>query len=272
MKADLHAHTFYSDGVYSPKELIEIAVSQKVDCFALTDHDSVFGCDEIQKYAKDYPIHVISGMELSTVFNNHSCHIVCLFPNNVVPQELIDFSYQMKEHRKQRAIQMMQRIHDIYHLKVDIDALIAENEIITRANMFYQIAKLNHMTQKEAEQYADTSSKAYIPSTKMSTAEGIAFAKSCGCLTILAHPCLLPKEDVEEIVKLCVEGIEVRYPKNKLGDEEFFSSLALKYHLYPSAGSDFHGDKGTKHAMIGTCTIEQDLLYPILERLGIQWK
>ena len=51
MKIDLHNHTKYSDGLYTPEELINIAIKEGVGCFAITDHDSVFSCDEIQEAA-----------------------------------------------------------------------------------------------------------------------------------------------------------------------------------------------------------------------------
>lgn len=271
MKIDLHNHSVYSDGLFTPKELIDIAIKEQVDVFALTDHDSVFGCDELQELSKNSSVKVISGMELSTEYKNCSVHIVCLFPKNQVPQELLEFSKRKKEERKKRAIQMMQNVERIYGLKVDIPALIAENEVITRANMLYQIAKLNHLTQKEAEPYVDKTSKAYIPSTKLQTKDGVKFVKDLGCLTILAHPCLLPRNLVEEIVQFGVDGIEVNYPKNKDDDEVYFRKLAEKYHLFASAGSDFHGDSGTKHAMMGTSTLSEQEFLPIQERLCLEW-
>ncbi|MCM1130512.1 MAG: PHP domain-containing protein [Roseburia sp.] len=271
MKIDLHNHTSYSDGLYTPKELLEIAKREHVDCFALTDHDSVFGCEEIQSYAKECNIHVLSGMELSTEYKGHSVHIVCLFKNNIVPQELIDFSNSKKEERKERAIKMMEKIKEIYQVKIDMRALLEENEVITRANMCYNIAKCNNISEREAEIYVDHKSKAYIPSTKLSVQEGLAMVKKAGCLTILAHPCLLPKAIVEEIISMGFDGIEIRYPKNQEGDEEYFRRLALKYNLLISAGSDFHGDHGTKHAMIGASTLNEEEFRPIQERLEILW-
>lgn len=270
MKIDLHTHSYYSDGLYSPKELIELAKKQQVGCFALTDHDSVFGCDEIQKLAKGSSITVLNGMELSTEYKNKSVHIVCLFPHNEVPKQLVDFSYQKKEERKNRAIQMMNNIHEIYGLKIDIPLLLKESKVITRANMAYQLAKLNDMTLKEVEPFVDKDSKAYIPSTKLDLKEGLKFVKACGCLTILAHPCLLPSQIVEEIASFDIDGIEVYYPKNKVGDEAFFLELAKKHQLLISAGSDFHGDAGTKHAMLGTKTINEQQAKPIFERLGLR--
>ncbi|MDE7161320.1 MAG: PHP domain-containing protein [Anaeroplasmataceae bacterium] len=271
MKIDLHNHTTYSDGVFSPKNLVDIARREKVEVFALTDHDSVFGCEEIQQYAKQVGQKVISGMELSTDYKGYSVHIVCLFPKNKVPQGLIDFSYQKKEERKNRAIQMMQNIKDIYHLNMDIEELVKENEVITRANMGYHLAKYNAMSQKEVEPYIDQKSKAYIPSTKLSVEDGIQMVKKFGCLTILAHPCLLPRNIVEELMEFSFDGIEARYPKNQENDEAYFKDLAQKYNLLISAGSDFHGDQGTKHAMIGTSYLSEDEFKPILERLAIEW-
>lgn len=271
MKIDLHNHTSYSDGLYTPKELLEIAKREHVDCFALTDHDSVFGCEVIQAYAKEYNIHVLSGMELSTDYKGHSVHIVCLFKKNIVPRELIDFSHSKKEERKERAIKMMEKIKKIYKVKIDMKDLLEENEIITRANMCYNIAKCNNISEREAEVYVDHKSKAYIPSTKLSVQEGLAMVKKAGCLTILAHPCLLPRSIVEEIISMGFDGIEIRYPKNQEGDEKYFKGLALKYNLLISAGSDFHGDHGTKHAMIGTATLNEEEFRPIQERLEILW-
>ena len=272
MKIDLHNHSNYSDGLYSPEELIKIAIKQGVDCFALTDHDSVFGCDEIQEAAKKYNINVISGMELSTYYKGEPVHIVCLFKNNIVPEKLLEFSINKKNERTERAIKMMTAIRDIYGVKVDIDELIAESEIITRANMVYNLCKCNGITQAEASKYVNNDSKAYIPSTKMPVDEGLKLAKEAGALTILAHPCLLPKEYVLEIIDLGFDGIEVWYPFNKEGDAEFFTELANKYNLLRSAGSDYHGDESKKHAMIGTSVLDEELFEPIRERLGLEWK
>ena len=58
MKIDLHNHTKYSDGVDTPQELFISAKKNKVDIFALTDHDSVFGCEELLKLDKKDDIRI----------------------------------------------------------------------------------------------------------------------------------------------------------------------------------------------------------------------
>lgn len=267
MKIDLHNHTLYSDGVFSCAQLLQSAKDNQVDVFALTDHDSVLGCSEILDLAPKYGVQVIAGMELSTQYKNESVHIVCLFKNNIVPQEMIEFSHKNRELRKLRAIQMMQLVEKEYGLKIDIDELIAHSDIITRANMMRNIAKCNHMSQKDAGFYVSSKSKAYLPSTHLTVAEGLKLAKSVDALVILAHPCSLPEAYIEEILDYGFDGIEAIYPYNEPEDEQRFRRLAKQYHLFVSAGSDCHGDQ--THAPIGTCTLDEKEYVMIKERLGL---
>lgn len=269
MKIDLHNHTKYSDGVDTPQELFISAKKNKVDIFALTDHDSVFGCEELLKLDKKDDIRIILGMELSTSYKNKSVHIVCLFKNNIIPDEIRKFSTDMLNKRKERAILMMNKIHEIYGLKIDLDKLIQESDIITRANMLRNIAYCNNLSLEEVSYYVSNKSLAYIPSTKLGAKEGIMFAKKCGCVTILAHPCLLPKDIVNEVISFGVDGIEVKYPSNKENDEQYFKDLAKKHNLLISAGSDCHGD--STHAPIGTSTLTLEEFMPLAERIGFEY-
>ena len=268
MKIDLHNHTKHSDGVLTSSELIDRARLNKVDIFALTDHDSVFGCDEIEELAKNTNVRIIKGMELSTTYDGESVHIICLFKNNVIPNEILEFSNGLLERRKERAIKMMNLIHDIYGLKIDIDLLIKDSQIITRANMMRNIAICNNISLKEASFYITNDSKAYIPSTKMTVIEGINLARRANCVVIFAHPCLLKKqENVEKILQYGFDGIEARYPSRKNNEEEL-TKLAKKYNLFISAGSDCHGD--STHADIGTCTLNEEEFKVIAEKLNFK--
>lgn len=268
MKIDLHNHTIHSDGVLTEKELIERAIKNKVDVFALTDHDSVFGCLNIETIAKDYNIKVIKGMELSTYYKGENIHIVCLFKNNYIPEEILKFSYEYKEKRKERAILMLNKIHEIYNLKIDLDKFFNESqEIVTRANMMRHIAKMNDLSYIQALKYIEPSSKAYIPSTKMSVEDGLNLIKRNNGIAILAHPCLIKNQDyVEELLQYGFDGIEVRYPKH-MDLEDHYKEIAKRYNLFISAGSDCHGD--STHADIGSATLNEEEFEPIKKILNI---
>lgn len=268
MKIDLHNHTIHSDGVLTEEELVKRAVKNNVSIFALTDHDSVFGCENIEEIAKNYNVRVIKGLELSTIYKGESIHIVCLFKDNIVPKAMIDFSNEIKEKRLNRAILMLNNIHEIYGLKIDENELLADSEVLTRANILRHIAKLNNLTFDEANIYVIPSSKAYVPSTKMSVEEGLKLIHDANAIAILAHPCLIKNPDyVEEIIQLGFDGIEVRYPKYE-HLEPVFRKLAKKYNLLCSAGSDCHGDK--THEDIGTCTLDLDEFLPIADKLNFK--
>lgn len=267
MRIDLHNHTNHSDGVLTPKELLDRAIKNNVDIFALTDHDSVFGCDEIYELAKDTNVKVIKGMELSTTYKGESVHIICLFKGNVVPDIIRDFSVDMLNKRKERAIKMIEKIRDIYNVNVDVKELLEDGEIITRANMYRHILKHNNISESDASFMVSTESKGYIQSTKLSVEDGLTLAKSGGCITIFAHPCLVKEAYIEEILAYGFDGIEARYPSKK-NDELKYRELAKKYNLFISAGSDCHGDK--THADIGTCTLDEYEFEIIKNKLQIK--
>ena len=62
---DLHVHSVFSDGTFTPSELVDLATENDLVAFALTDHDTVDGIDEAMNAAKDSTIDVIPGVELS---------------------------------------------------------------------------------------------------------------------------------------------------------------------------------------------------------------
>lgn len=268
MKADLHNHTVHSDGVYTPLMLLDNAYKNKMDIIALTDHDSVFGINEI--LAIKSRVKVIAGMELSTYYKGENIHIVCLFKKNKINDELLEFSRFKLEERKNRSITMLNNLKSIYNLKVDINALENESEVITRGNILRHVMKLNNLTKEEAWKYLDKDSLAYIPSTKLSVSDGLEFAHKNNAIAILAHPGLENRDYINEIIGLGFDGIEVYYPTHSEEDIKYFKELAKKYNLLISGGSDCHGDHS--HAKVGTSYIEDEDINKILERLMITWK
>ena len=78
IKYDLHCHSTASDGILSPTEVVLRAHEKGVNVLALTDHDTVAGVPEARKHAEALGIQLINGVELSTLWEGHSIHIVGL--------------------------------------------------------------------------------------------------------------------------------------------------------------------------------------------------
>ncbi|MBR6071497.1 MAG: PHP domain-containing protein [Acholeplasmatales bacterium] len=269
MRADLHCHSIYSDGKLGLEELVKHSRDRGIDVLALTDHDTVLGDDLIIEYGNKYGVKVIKGIELSCRFNGETIHIVGLFKNNIVPKEMVDLSNELEEKRKKRAIDMALGIRDIYNICIDIDKLISDNKIITRKNILDHILSNNDISLEEAKFYISKECKAYISSFKFDVKDGIDLLHKNNCICILAHPCLIKSKDVlDEVVKMPFDGIEARYANSK-NNYELFLSIAKKYGLFISAGSDFHGDKS--HGDIGDCYLddkEVDLVLKVLNLYG----
>ena len=268
MRIDLHNHTKYSDGVYTPEELVLRAKRNNVDIFALTDHDSVSGVEECVKMGEKHGIRVIKGCEVSADYNGESVHIVCLFKNNIVGEGMIKYAQEFREKRRQRAINMMENMTKYYGLKVNMEEFLDTKGVLTRGNMIRHIMKYNNLTMDEARFYILPESKAYLPSTKLPVPDAIKMIRESNGIAIFAHPCLIKKEEnLKEILKYDFDGIEVRYanPKN---NEERFRKIALERGFLMSAGSDCHGDNS--HADIGSATLNEDEFKAIAQAINFK--
>ena len=64
MKADLHNHSYFSDGTLSPIEVVKLASEAGCDLFSLTDHDTTDGLVEAKLEADKLGLNFINGVEL----------------------------------------------------------------------------------------------------------------------------------------------------------------------------------------------------------------
>src|SRR5262245_13153359 len=67
-RIDLHAHSSWSDGVLTPAELVALAASRSVQLLALTDHDTMAGCEEARAACDAAHITFLYGSELTSLW------------------------------------------------------------------------------------------------------------------------------------------------------------------------------------------------------------
>ena len=84
MKADLHNHSFLSDGVLSIKDIIYYSKKIGLDCISIADHDTLAGIMQAYTLGEKIDISVIPGVEISSIDyqTNRSVHILCYFPKD----------------------------------------------------------------------------------------------------------------------------------------------------------------------------------------------
>jgi predicted metal-dependent phosphoesterase TrpH len=106
---DLHIHTNASDGDYSPKEIIDLAIQKRMKIIAITDHDTISGLEEAIFYSKNKPIELILGIEISCEEKDiKHIHILGIFMDSK-NKELNEFLLLQKKPSIDKAISLIKK-------------------------------------------------------------------------------------------------------------------------------------------------------------------
>lgn len=246
---DLHVHSNASDGTFSPSQVVELAKNAGLDAFALTDHDTTAGVPEALEKGRDLNIEVIPGIEVSSSFDGTEIHILGLFVNSDDPV-LAAMLEKMRISRDRRNEKMLENLaaDGISFTKEEI---CGDNPgtIITRAHIAHAlVAKgiCSGMDQafKKYLQYGGR----YCPQKEhLSPEEVVKTLISNGAFVALAHPFQYKFGDkkTEELIAhmadLGMKGLEVYHSSNNKLESMKLQEMAVRHHLLPTGGSDFHG-------------------------------
>lgn len=262
--ADLHIHSSYSDGAYTPEEIIDIARKNEVKCISITDHDSIGGQYINSKGIED--IKIISGIELSAEYNEMELHILgyCIDVNNERLRESVKMLNDKRLERVQKIITNLKE----YDIQLEIDELYKNNnETLGRSHIANAMVEKGYFANyKQAFQsFLIKGKPGYERGFRLSYKEAIDIIKSAGGVAVLAHPGQIYKRmEVEKIIKelkcFGLSGVEVYHPSHDKRDSNEFYNLAKKYKLTITGGSDFHGGSTYKENNIGSYGLDEIML------------
>lgn len=251
---DLHVHSVCSDGTFEPEELVDLAIQNDLVAFALTDHDTVDGVERAILAAKDRPIKVIPGIELSceyTISETRKKEIHILgYQLDWKQPELCNTLAAVANERDNRNRKMCANLSDAGY-PIDYASLVARfgNTILTRAHFARFLLEKGAVPSLDAafKRILAQDGPYFVMREYLTPKKGIELIRQAGGIPVLAHP-LLYKMSVTEIRNLIVElkgyglqGIEALYSRNRGTDEAFVRKLAAEYNLFITGGSDFHG-------------------------------
>lgn len=268
MKADLHVHSSYSDGNMSIAEIVEYAKIKKLDVIAITDHDNLKSNSDISNLNSE--ILVLLGIELSTYYNNENIHILGYFYNNkITNEEIEDYLKTLRSNRDKRIYEIIDKLKKFYNIIINYeDVAKFASDAIGRPHVAKAISEKYGCTFDEAfDRYIGQGQKAYVATTNFATKDAIDFLHRNNAIAVIAHPKHIKNNNIEDIVKLGVEGIEAYYPDHDDNDVLKYLEIANKHNLLITGGSDFHGI-GIK-ADLATSTINDDNINKILNKLNI---
>ncbi|OIQ47518.1 MAG: phosphatase [Gammaproteobacteria bacterium MedPE] len=248
---DLHCHSTVSDGKLTPKELLERAVDKGVDVLALTDHDTTDGIALVQKEIDDneLAIKLISGVEISTCWENKDIHIVGLNfdPSHPAMVEYLANQSIIREERAQEIGRRVEKTKLIDNVYLGAKAIAGEGQIgrghIARYMIEQAMVKDNAQAFKK---YLARGKVGYVPSPWPDMKSAIDVIHQAGGQAILAHP-MGYKLSGKWLRKLTIafkaaggDGLEAAGCQLAPPHRQHLAALAQEYDLLGSSGSDFH--------------------------------
>ncbi len=274
---DLHIHTTYSDGEYTPSEIVRKAAEVGLSVIAVTDHDNILGIDEAIMEGNKAGITVVPGVELSAEDNSSDIHILgYLFNHHDI--EFRERLHFFRNERIKRAKTIVEKLKKL-GVHISFEEVLAEagGAAVGRPHIAQVLVKYGYVNDiKEAfENYLGYESPAYVPKFKMTVKEAIDMIKKAGGIPVLAHPGLSVQPDkVVDYVKFGLLGIEVWHPEHDEKTIALYIEIAEKYGLVKTGGSDYHGEnrRGGKKAGLGSVKLPLSVvmeLYRLKERLKV---
>jgi predicted metal-dependent phosphoesterase TrpH len=269
--ADLHLHTLFSDGTYTPQELIEEAGKQDLSAISIVDHDTVEGIEPTMEIAKSKNIEVISGIELSAEYDGLEIHILGYLVD-YKRKDLIERLGSLRENRIERIYKIVDKLKDIgVALKAEAVFDMAKQGTVGRLHIARAMLKegLVSSTWEAFHKYIGEKSPAYICGFKFSPQEAIKLIKDVGGIPVLAHPYTLSRDDlIPQFIEQGMMGLEAYYPEHTQGMTNLYLSLAKKFNLLVTGGSDCHGN-AKPEAKIGSMKIPYELVEKLKRAKGI---
>lgn len=261
--ADLHIHTYYSDSTSSPLEVVEYARKEGLNCIAITDHDTVEGIKPAIEAAKKYDIEVISGIELSASVNSRDVHILgYMFDYN--DNELVRHLNKIQEFRLGRMRKMIDKLAQLGIDEIEFKdvAELAHSNSLGRPHLAQVLVNKGIVSNIKSafDKYLGDGAPACVEHFKQTPKEAIDLIHKYGGVAVLAHPMLTRVDElIAQFTKDGLDGLEAYYPNNSKQITEFYCGLARKYNLFPTGGSDAHGD-AKKHTFVGKMKIPYELV------------
>lgn len=244
MFADLHLHTHFSDGTYTPIELAAQAKFHGLAAVALTDHDTVEGCTPMALACKNEGIEFISGTELTAEVEGNEIHLIGYLIDTSHPR-LLSETAKFQTVRQERIREMVARLNRLnIPLQAETVFALASCQSPGRPHVGRALVQAGYcVTLDEAfERFLKKHRPAWVPKCKISAQSAIELIHDAGGAAVLAHPGLNRNDDViPELVAAGLDGLECYHSKHNPAACEHYVQLAQQHELLVTGGSDCHG-------------------------------
>ncbi len=246
---DLHCHSTTSDGVLSPRALVQRAAGQGVDFLALTDHDDTRGLVEARATATELGIELVAGVEVSITWRNSTVHIVGLRvdPDEAILADGLHGNRAGRTHRAARMAEELARLGIAGALE-GAYAFATNKELIGRTHFARFLVDKGVVKDVKTvfKKYLVKGKPGYVHHDWASLEDAVCWIHAAGGQAVLAHPGRyhFGRERMRDLLRdfkaLGGDAIEVVTGSHTADQVPIYADLAVEFDFLASVGSDFH--------------------------------
>lgn len=249
MNADLHCHSFVSDGTLAPDALAARAKANGVELWALTDHDELGGQDAARAAAHAIGLPYLAGVEISVTFADTTVHIVGLGIDSddaTLRQGLA----ATRGGREARAREMASEL-----AKVGIDGAfegalqyVGNPDLISRTHFARHLVESGVCsdTHEVFRRFLIEGKPGFVPHRWATLKDAVSWIADSGGIAVVAHPARYKFSPNEEYALFSEfkahggRGVEVVTGSHTAAEAVRYAGTAKEFDLLASRGSDFH--------------------------------
>ncbi len=267
--ADLHIHTNFSDGSFSPKEVMARAKEENLQCIAIADHDNVDATPLLFELQRDYDIEVVPAVEMTAQEGDRELHILG-YLIDWQSKKLKEKLRQTCEGRKERIYRMTEKLNAC-GVKANAGEIIkfAKISAVSRLHVARYLVENGFVDSLKTvfSKYIGDGKPCYESRFRFSSKEVVEIIKESGGIAVVAHPGLdSVAELLPDLIKNGIDGIEVFHSDHNKQTTEVILNFAQKHNLLITGGSDCHG-RYKREVLIGKIKLP----YEYVEKLK-EWK
>ncbi|MDE6398519.1 MAG: PHP domain-containing protein [Clostridiales bacterium] len=249
MKGDLHMHSYYSDGFYSPAVVMEKARDAGCEIVALTDHDTIDGVAQAREAALRLGMRYVTGVELSA-YEGTEVHILG-YGVHCDNARFCDFIAAQKERRRARADKLLRNLAE-RGMALSYERLRAPlRGELSRTHIAAELVREGYESDfhEAIRKWLHKGSPTFVPVEGVSPEAVIEEIHAAGGVAVLAHPVRLDMEPIartafiRRLAAAGLDGIEAVYKRSSRATVKAFRALAAALGLFVTAGADYHGDR-----------------------------
>ena len=279
-KIDLHMHSTFSDGVFTPEELVKLRKDEGYDVVAVTDHDGAKGVKEALAAGEKYGVKVVSGIEIGTVMKvgdiipgasdksmnkgEVELHVLGygIDPDNAALCKQMQIIKNFRDERNKKLLWYFQeKGYDIKYsdlIRNEGQEYVAKPDF---AWVFVNRGYVQNISEAfKSEKFLAAKAVQRLKQMPYPTADAIKLIQGAGGVAVLAHPMKVKgigekssEEFFGNLVKLLAKlkelglyGLECYHPSASEQDSEMLVEIAHKLDLKITRGSDYHGPQDKK--------------------------